>query len=55
MKKVQVREIGKIASKFIENQCNAEIIGFIKINRLKETYADLYMTASKYRKNMIIL
>jgi len=55
MKRILVWGTGKIASKFIENQCNAEIIGFIKINRLKETYADLYMTASKYRKNMITL
>ena len=38
MKRILVWGTGKIASKFIENQCNAEIIGFIETNKLKEIY-----------------
>ncbi len=54
MKRILVWGTGKIASKFIENQCNAEIIGFIETNKLKETYYGRPVYDS-YRKNMITL
>ena len=38
MKKILVWGTGKIARKFVENQCNAEIIGFIETKKSKDTY-----------------
>lgn len=38
MKKILVWGTGKIARKFVENKCNAEIIGFIETNKSKEAY-----------------
>ena len=35
MKKVLIWGTGKIASRFIENGCNGEIIGFIETNKSK--------------------
>lgn len=38
MKKILIWGTGKIAKKFLENQCNAEIIGFIETKKSKDTY-----------------
>lgn len=38
MKKVLVWGTGKTAEKFVKNQCNAEIIGYIETNKSKETF-----------------
>ena len=29
-----------MAEKFVQNQCNAEIIGFIETNKSKDTYSE---------------
>ena len=38
MRKILVWGTGKIAKRFIDNQCNAEIIGFIETEKSKDTY-----------------
>lgn len=38
MKKILIWGTGKIAEKFVENQYNAEIIGFIETKKSKDTY-----------------
>ena len=40
MKKVLIWGTGKIASRFIENGCNGEIIGFIETNKSIDSYMD---------------